>query len=105
MKVIRIGTKAGDFEVMEIDGTLESLQEMVDGYIEPCAPASLREKGIEMLCNEEGLLKGLEPNQNLYPFFYVGTCVMVATGAEEFLSLSDQQIDYILTWLKWNLEH
>lgn len=105
MRVIIIGTERGAFEVVEIDGSLESLQEMVGGHIECCAPAELVEKGIQMLCNEEGLLKGLAPNENLYPFFYVGPCVMVATGGEKFLSLSDKQRDYILAWLYWNLDH
>ena len=36
------------------DKSLGALQRLVDGYIEPCAPISLRERGIELLCNEEG---------------------------------------------------
>ena len=100
INVIRIGTESGDVQIQNIPNTLEDLQELVGGYIEPCAPVELRERGIEMLCNEEGLLRQLEPNNNLYPFFYVGQCVLVGIGDEDFVSLSYNQMIYATAWLK-----
>ena len=78
---------------------LYDLQHLVDGYIEPCAPAQLREFGIELLCNEEGLLKGLPCNENLYPFFFVGNLVAVGVGEDEFVSLTPKQEMFLRSWL------
>lgn len=100
MKVIKIDTEVADLEVMEVSGELHELQELVGGYIEPGAPVELREKGIELLVDEEGLLKGLEPNPNIYPFFFVGPCVLVGVSGEDFVSLTDEQIIFALRWLK-----
>lgn len=88
--------------------TLKELQERVGGYIEPCAPLELREKNIELLVDEEGLLKGLQPNAKLYPFFYVGNAVFVGLDVEEvdgvkevdFVGLTVEQIEFIVDWLE-----
>lgn len=82
-----------------IPNTLEALQESVGGYIECCAPAELRERGIELIANEEGMLKGLPVNENLLPFLFVGQLVAVSVFREDFVSLSDSQIDYLKQWL------
>ena len=103
MKVMRIGVELGDNELVEIPATpydrLKALQHLVDGWIEPCAPLELKDQGIELLANEEGLLIGLEPNENLYPFFLVGQLVAVGVYAEDFGSLSDDQVAYLTRWL------
>lgn len=99
MTVIKINVKRYDTEYLEIDGSLESFQKLVGGYIEPCAPVQLREQGIELLANEEGLLKGLAPNENLYPFFLVGDLVAVGVAEDEFTSLTVDQIKYLVRWL------
>lgn len=87
-----------DWVVREI--RLEDLQEYVGGYIEPCAPIELKEKGIELLANEEGLLSGLEPNENLFPFFLVGNVVAVGVDGEDFVGLSVEQRRYLNEWVK-----
>lgn len=79
---------------------LRSLQSIVDGFIEPCAPAQLRDKGIELLANEEGLLRQLKVNINMFPFFYVGNLVAVGIGDEDFVSLTPEQEAYIKKWLE-----
>ena len=103
MDILRIGTKLLDTEIKSIPDepseNLKALQELVGGYIEPCAPAELREKKIELLCNEEGLLKGLEVNINLCPFFFVGQLVAVGVDGEEFVGLSLEQTLFIAHWL------
>lgn len=100
MKVIKIGYKLGDVELIEIENDLHELQALVEGYIEPCAPLELRERGIELLANEEGLLAGLENNHNLFPYFFVGTLVMVGVQGDELVSLTDEQISFAREWLK-----
>ena len=100
MRVIVIGTKEGNVRIHDTEGFLYDFQHLVDGYIEACAPAELRGQGIELLCNEEGLLRGLDCNVNLFPFFFVGTLVMVGFEGDRFTSLTDKQIDYAMQWLK-----
>lgn len=80
--------------------TLEFLQECVGGYIEPCAPVELKERGIELLANEEGLLSGLEPNRNLFPFFLVGNVIAVGVDGEDFTGLTDYQRRFMEGWVK-----
>lgn len=99
MKVVRVTTELGNFEPMEIDGSLKSLQELVEGYIQPCAPAGLKAHGIELLCNEEGLLKRLEPNPNFFPFFFVGNLIAVGVGDEDFISLTEDQMYILRNWI------
>ena len=91
MKVYVIPTKGQPY-LKETDGTLEALQNLVDGYIEPAAPVQLRDMGMEMLVNEEGLLRHLPFNENLFPFFYVGTAVLVGVDGESFTSLTIDQL-------------
>lgn len=84
----------------DTEGNLYDLQDMVGGYIEPCAPAELRAKGIELLCNEEGLLRQLPVNINMFPFFFVGTLVAVGVSGENFVSLTPEQESYLKKWLE-----
>lgn len=109
MRVMRIGAKAHDLKLMEIPdsdhdtgdyASLHALQEIVGGYIEPCAPAELRARNIQLLCNEEGLLENLPLNQNLFPFFFVGDLVAVGVHNEDFVSLSEKQVDYLIGWIE-----
>lgn len=83
----------------DTEGALHDLQALVGGYIEPCAPVELRKRGIELLANEEGLLRQLPVNINLFPFFFVGPLVAVGIGDEDFVSLTPDQEEYLKYWL------
>ena len=83
-----------------MENNLYHFQALVGGYIQTCAPAELRARGIELLCNEEGVLSYLPVNENLYPFFYVGQLVAVGVDGEEFVSLTDAQADFIRLWVQ-----
>lgn len=100
MRVVKAGTKLGNIQTLDIPNTLEALQKEVDGYIQTTTVAELREHNIQMIVNEEGLLKQLLPNTNLFPFFFVGNVLFVTVNGEEFDSLSDEQLHFILKWLK-----
>lgn len=98
-------TKKGSSSVTAIEGelTLGAMQKAVGGYIQTCAPYypwELAKHNINMLCDEEGLLKGLEPNENLYPFFYVGNVVFVGVKGEEFVGLTTVQIAMVRKWVQ-----
>lgn len=78
-----------DPEVREIDGSLKSMQKIVDGYIETVMVAGRNE--ILLVCNEEGMIRGLKYNRGFYgAYFYV------SFEGEEFRGLNDEQIKYIL---------
>lgn len=100
MKVLVIPSKKGDFHEHETEGQLHDLQALVGGYIQAVPLVELEEESICLLCNEEGLLMGLDPNENLYPFFFVGQCVMVGVSGEEFVSLTPHQLDFLKQWLR-----
>lgn len=78
---------------IEIDGSLESMQNIVGGLIQVIYPF---EDPVALVCNDEGKLIGLEPNRALRdpetgevydlicgPFFLCGL------SGEDFSSLSD----------------
>ena len=50
-------------QVIEIGNDLESMQELVGGYIEEYMPF---EDEVAIVCNEEGKLMGLAPNRAIY---------------------------------------
>lgn len=84
--------------VVEIDDTLDALQELVGGYIESIYPF---EDEVALVCNEEGKLRGLPYNRALYDedgdmyeliagnFFIIGA----PEDAEDFTSLTQEQIE------------
>lgn len=83
------------FEIAEIENTLESIQAVVGGYLE-IVPSHLAYEKIAVICNEEGLLIGLEPNMRIGHNIVVGNILFVGVDGEEFSSLTDEQIDLIM---------
>ena len=81
---------------MELEGTLESMQEFVGGTIQALYPFV---DPVAIICNDEGKLGGLEYNRALRnekgavydiicgPFFVCGL------GEEDFISLSEQLME------------
>ena len=88
-------------EVQEIDGTLESMQEIVGGLIQAIYPY---EQPVALIANDEGKTLGLPLNRSLRDedgvlydiicgtFFIVGAPV----GSGRFQSLTDVQIQYFM---------
>lgn len=80
---------------IEIEHTLEKLQELVEGYIE-VVPAN-DDKSILMIVNEEGRLKGLKPNVWIDNTCIVGNIIFVQNGNDgEFHSLTDDMVRAII---------
>ena len=81
---------------MGIDGSLESMQAVVKGYIEMLSPYR---DNVVLVCNEEGKLDGLPENRLLrdqrgVPYDVIcGTFFLVGMGEEDCCSLTEQQID------------
>jgi len=80
---------------IEIENTLEKLQELVEGYIE-VIPFN-NDKTILMIVNEEGLLNNLKPNIQIGNTCIVGNIIFVQNGnGGEFHSLADDMVVSII---------
>lgn len=78
-------------EVREIDGSLESFQKIVGGYIE-----RLPLPGVDVYVNEDGRSMKLPFNRNVQGFAVLGSMVIAGHNGGESVSLSD---DEIVTWM------
>ena len=79
-------------EVKEIKGELHEMQEIVGGYIQ-CVNII---DNILCVCNEEGKLMGLPPNFMFNGDMIVGNVFFCVGGEEDFESLNDDQIEFIM---------
>ena len=101
-KILVAHEKLGKFTIEHIDGSvpLKTLQEAVGGYIEVAHIRELDRKGIAIIANEEGILIGLEPNENIFPFFFVGAIVFVAIQDEDIVGLNNSQLQFLTEWIR-----
>lgn len=72
--------------LVEVENELEVFQNIVGGYIETTGY-----KNLVIICNEEGKLRGLEPNILLGKDMLVGTVIVCGASGDEF---SDVPIDF-----------
>lgn len=110
MKIKTIVLSQGKLIEKEINNTLETLQEIVGGYIEaPLLSRRFREYEIDVIINSEGkFIEGLKPEiaiisnktkQVLDVVF--GNCIFVSHDEEgETIELNDEQIAVIKEELK-----
>ena len=82
-------------EVKEIDG-LHEMQEIVGGYIEAFL---ITNDPIVCVCNEEGKLMNLPANFICNGDVIVGDVFFCGTDEEDFISLTDEQIEFIMNVL------
>ena len=80
-----------DPEVVEINDELSVYQEIVGGYIEVFPLWD----DILCICNEEGKLNGMLPNFTFYSDVICGDVIFVSARGEDFVGLSDLQIDFL----------
>ena len=76
--IIKEPDKTATFK--EIENSLEELQQIVGGYIETVTIAT----DMCIICDEEGCLKGLPYNCNVFGVDFVGTIIFVGVSGEEF---------------------
>ena len=79
-------------EVIDIQNTLEALQEKVGGYIETVTIAT----DAAIICNEEGRLIGLPHNCVLLGVDFVGPILIVGVKGPEFTDLPDGAAELFL---------
>lgn len=88
MKVLIVKPEEKPY-VEEIENGLESMQEIVGGYIEMI---DLDEK-TSLVCNEEGKIQGLEGNRRIGRDIIAGTFFLCGFNEDgESVSLTDDQI-------------
>jgi len=77
----------------DVPNTLEALQSLVGGYIEPVT----LDDSCVMLCNEEGKFSNLQANfrMNAIDDFIFGPVVFLGTEGEEFCDIDDFHADKI----------
>lgn len=94
MKVLmcRVGKEA---ELIEIENSLETMQELVGGYIEPYYPY---EDDVAIICNEEGKMF-LEPNRPVITSdgrlidYIFGDFFLCGNGDEDFEDFPEELVD------------
>ncbi len=82
---------------VDIDGSLESMQELVSGLIQAIYPW---DDPIALICNDEGKLLGMEPNRALrhpdtgqvYDIVY-GPFFICGLGKDDFISLEPELME------------
>lgn len=89
-------------EEREIPNELKDLQNLVGGYIETVRVAD----SAVLIMNEEGKLRGLEPNFILGAIgdIIVGPVVIVGTDGEDFCSLTSHDAEVICGILRGGFE-
>ena len=98
-KYMRILKKpvGGKLQIVEIENTLEEMQQQVGGYIEA---VQLGNK-IVLVINEEGKFNGSEPNFRMGQDIVMGDCFFAGlskgeNGEEDLASITDEQMKYII---------
>ena len=80
-------------EIVEMDGSLASLQAAVGGYIEAAYPW---DDPVAIVCNDDGKFNGLAPNRAIYDTdgeimdIVAGTFLIVGLTDDNFGPLSDE---------------
>lgn len=102
MKVVLVEPRK-QARVVEIDHTLEAMQQIVGGYIETFQ----LDDEVFIVCNEEGKLGGFEPCRVIW---YEGEMIEIIYGAfficaapwdsDDFASLTDEQAEYFCNLFK-----
>ena len=85
-------------EVRDIDNTLETLQSLVQGWIEHVTFI----KGVGLIVNEEGKLHDMEPNFRFGYEMVVDPAIFVGEAGEDFTDLTDEQAMRVMEFLRWH---
>lgn len=92
MKILRVEPEKSP-EIVEMDGSLASLQAAVGGYIEAAYPW---DDPVAIVCNDDGKFNGLAPNRAIYDTdgeivdIIAGTFLIVGLTDENFGDLPDE---------------
>lgn len=83
---------------MQVPNQLPFLQQLVDGYIEIHNIG----KGVLLICNEEGRLKGMKPTLEDPDYgTIVGPVVFAGSRGEHVTALNDAQVEFLKERYGW----
>lgn len=88
--------------VANFDNSLKGYQKAVDGYIETIRFPGMEDQ-MDIILNDEGKLRGLEPNIVIpeYKDVVVGTIIVVGVTPDlDWRSLTQDEIDYATDYLR-----
>ena len=94
IKIVIVEPKKQPY-VAEVENELSEMQKIVGGYIETVTLAA----DAVLVCNEEGRLRGLEPNRQIGsdPLSVIyGTFFVCGTDGEDFTSLPDDFAELVI---------
>ena len=100
MRIMVIRPDKGNVSLCDTEGWKYELANLVGGLMTVETPAQVLEMNILFISNAEGLKRGLPANENLYPFFYVGTVLAVGMNGVYYESLTQAQIDFLRAWVE-----
>ena len=86
--------------VIEIDNTLHTLQQMLGGYIEIVRLPTNSQ--IAIVVNDSGKLIGLSPNVEYGGDILVGPVIFAGVDGEDLVSVTDVQVQLVYDYLKHN---
>lgn len=95
------GIKDNECGFMEVENDLGAEQAFVGGYIEVLGIGN----GIDIVCNEEGKINGLIPTiawieDGEVIEIICGNCFFCRSMDGEFISINDEELEYIKTKFK-----
>ena len=91
-----------DSEIIEINGDLKSMQNLVGGYIEVVIMWDIiefKDYDYLLVCNEEGMLKGLLP-QRIGDKVYFGDVFFCRSMGADMVGLNDEDVEKIRSVLR-----
>lgn len=77
--------------LVEIENELSELQRIVGGHIQIVQLAPK----IVIICDDEGKLKGYEPNLECGLDILVGTVIFAGVNGDDLTSLNDEQLEIV----------
>ena len=98
MRVL-IKEPGGVWEVADVENTLDALQEAVGGYIEALT-INTEPEPLILIVDEEGRIKGKEPNFTIEGEEIVGTGVLCGIDGDEFAPVPE----WAVRGLRWHKE-
>lgn len=87
------------WDVKLIPNELEALQDAVGGYIETYTIDPMR--GLVIICDEKGKLKGKPDNLRIDGIDFVGTLLLCAVDEGEFCNVPDWVVRVLAGREKW----
>lgn len=99
VKIVFVDQDKGP-EVREVPDTLESMQSLVKGYVQFVPYRD----GVELVCNEEGLLRGMPFNRFVGPHAVHGPFFFTRTDPDEGVSVNLTETDTKLLLEEFALE-